>query len=119
LSEEKGKVTFSYNKPDDYKIIYVNGVYGGLTPRGDICCHFFLEYNKLPSKQEFGLIGGKIGERVEKKGKTLQVNRDLKVGIMLKADCAEDIANWLLEKVGILKGEKTPKKVKTLEGEKT
>ena len=119
LSKEKGKVKMLYNQPNDYKLTYINGVYGGITPRGDIMCHFFLEYLKLPEEEEFSLTGGKIGELVKKEGETPVINRDLKVGITLKADCAENIANWLLAKVNILKGEKNLAKVKPLKGEKT
>jgi hypothetical protein len=105
LSEKK-KIRFIYNKPDDYEILYVNGVFGGVTPRGDINCHFFFEYPLIPKAQEFEIEEGKLGKELVKATNTSPVNRDLKVGIVFKAEDAESIANWILDKVKLLRGEK-------------
>ncbi len=45
-------VKFTFQRPDDYKMYFVNGAYGGLTPHGDLICNFFFEYKTLPESEE-------------------------------------------------------------------
>ena len=105
--EEAKSVKFIYNTPDDYKIVYANGVFGGLTPRGDVNCSFFLEYPQVPKEQEFELDKeNKVGNLISVAGNVALVNRDLQIGIILKLEDAEIIANWLLTIVKAARGEK-------------
>lgn len=108
LPEEKEKVKLIYNKPEDYSIVFANGLYGGVSPRGDIHCHFFVESRPLPIEQEFKLSeDGKIGEEIGQSVSPVTIIRDLKVGIIVEPDVAQSIAEWLLDKVKVAKGEKT------------
>lgn len=105
------RINFVFKEPSDYQKHYVNGVYGGVTPRGDIHCHFFFEYPVLPEKQLFavspeGELGALLLTEIEG-GVAIDPNvpldeavltRDLKVGLIMKPDQAESIATWLLEK---------------------
>ncbi len=100
------KVRFLYSKPDDYKMIYANGAYGGITPRGDLICNFFLEYNDLPLEEVAPLVGGRVEadkiqrvDRVEHKPTELVIRRDLKVGIIIPVHQISTIANWMLDKL--------------------
>lgn len=102
---EKKKIKFIYNRPDDYKIVYTNGVFGGVTPRGDICCNFFFEHPLIPEAQVYEVEQGKIGKELIKATNTSVVNRDLKVGVVLKVEDAESIAKWILDRVKLLRGE--------------
>jgi len=106
--EVEKHVKFIYNRPDDYEIVYVNGVYGGLTPRGDISCNFFHEHFSIPREEEFEINkDGKMGKQILKRSDVQPINRDLKVGIVFKVEDAESIANWILDKVKASRGEKT------------
>ena len=107
MSEKKKHVKFIYNVDENYRTVYVNGVYGGITPRGDIHCSFFIEYNAIPEEEAFEVSEGKLGKKLDQPKEFTLLNRDLRVGLFLKADDAESIANWLLDKVRILRGEKT------------
>lgn len=108
LSAEKRKAQFLYNRPDDYKTVFANGVYGGVSTRGDIHCHFFVEHQTLPTTEEYELAkDGKLGKKIEDAREISTIARDLKVGIVFKVEDAEDIANWLLHKVKLIRGEKT------------
>ena len=102
LSETKKpkKIRFIYNKPEDYKIYPVNGLYGGITGRGDFVGHFFLERHELPDEEilpimEDGTLG-KVGKEPEEE---LKATRDLKVGIVINREQAVSVANWIIERV--------------------
>lgn len=94
------KVEFTHVKPDDYKAVYVNGVWGGITTRGDLFCNFFYEYNDVPEKVQMAIDEkGKIGKIISPVVKIPRVRRDLKVAVIMNPEQAVSIANWILQKV--------------------
>lgn len=111
MPKKKMKIRFLYNKPENYQSVFVNGVYGGITAKDDIDCHFFFEHGTLPIEQAFEVKeDGRLGRNLLKEEEIPSLTRDLKVGIVLKVEDAESIANWLLRKVKQVKGEKIGRK---------
>jgi hypothetical protein len=53
------KITFSYHAPEDVKPTYVNGVMGGINVKGELFCHFFLEYTELPYEETLTVVDEK------------------------------------------------------------
>lgn len=105
-AEAPERVRFIYQKPEDYKMVYVNGVYGGVTPRGELLCHFFQEYADVPAEEEFPLVEGKPQfdkgsrvERMEHAPTEAVVRRDVRVGLIIPAHQITSIANWMLDKL--------------------
>jgi hypothetical protein len=78
-----------------------------MTPRGELVCHFFYESEPTPKEESYLLTEeGKLGAKEEDAKNELELVRELKVGIVLNPVQAEDIANWILEKVGKAKPQK-------------
>jgi hypothetical protein len=91
-------VEFTYAKSDDYKVYFINGAYGGLTPHGDIECNFFFEHKPLPESEVLVNVGGKL-EKLPEEISNPQFTREIKVGIILTPPEARIIAKWLNDKV--------------------
>ena len=92
------KITFHYEKDEDYRLIPVNGVWGGMTPRGDILTHFFHESYTLPKAVTHVVTSdGQLGEEVQRIPKN-EIQRKVLVGMVLTAEQAESIGKWLLAK---------------------
>ena len=107
IMSEKKNVVFRYNKPENYNLVYVNGVYGGITPKGEIFCNFFYEHGVMPKEQIFEITeDGKMGQEVKGDEEQLIIDRDLKAGLIFKPADAELIAKWILDNVGKLRGVK-------------
>jgi hypothetical protein len=102
MTEEKKpkKVRFVYHKLEDYKVYPVNGLYGGVSSRGEFIGHFFLEHHEIP-KEEIQSIkeDGSLGEVEAKPSVEVKIDRDLQVGIMVNCEQAVNIANWILDRV--------------------
>jgi len=99
------EVSFEYDIPEDYQIEFVNGVFGGISPRGDIICHFFLERSEIPKEERFRILeDGKIGELLERKpsDEPKKILRELKIGLVLSPQQAASIAQWLAEKAALV-----------------
>jgi len=99
-SAEGLTVKFIYSKSEDYKLHYINGAYGGLTPRGDLICNFFFEYRELPEEEEHIVEGDQLRLKTEGiNAGPREVLRDMKTGVIMTPAQAEKLANWLMEKV--------------------
>ena len=94
------------SKSDDYAQIPANGIFGGLTPRGDLICHFFLEYQDLPEEETFPIEDGKpVTEATRRtfhvpvqEGEIL-MRREMKVAIILPIQQVPSVISWFEEKL--------------------
>jgi len=108
-TEEKKKITsvkFVFDKPEDYKRIYVNGVHGGVTSRGDLVCNFFYEHPDTPASETMPLVEGvpqtdkaSREDREKHEPNEVVIIRDLRVGLIIPIHLVSSIANWMLDKL--------------------
>ena len=92
------KITFRFEKDEDYRLIPVNGVWGGATPRSDILVNLFHESYTLPEVVTHAVTpGGELGGEVKRTPKG-EIHRKVLVGMVLTAEQAESIGRWLLER---------------------
>ncbi|MBI4746255.1 MAG: hypothetical protein HY786_06920 [Deltaproteobacteria bacterium] len=102
--EKISEIKFKYIFPDDYNPIYVNGIYGGVTPNGDIVANFFFERHALPNSQSQQLMAnGTLGELVSNEPEDLQKSmvRVVNSGVILNVRTAKELHRWLGEQLKI------------------
>jgi len=92
-------ITFKYRKASDYRVIAVNGAYGGPLPTGEIKADFFIEFREAPDTERFELRNNKIGPLIKQEPGEETWIRELQIGLVFSRNTANSIANWLLEKV--------------------
>jgi hypothetical protein len=96
---------FKYKFRSDYNPVYINGAYGGVSPRGELIVSFYLERAPVPNCEKRELIatpeGIKVGEIpiMEPTNYDHTLVRFVEAGIVMNLDTAESVANWILEKV--------------------
>lgn len=92
------KITFSFSRDDEYRVIPVNGVWGGVTPRSDIRVELFHESQAMPKTITHAVTPeGDLGAELERKPAPA-FHRQVFLGMMLTAEQAESIGRWLQEK---------------------
>ncbi len=93
------KISFDYIKSNQFRVIHVDGVHGGATPKGHaIQMAFFSERAPIPKRETYGLVGGKLGERKEKVERDAIV-REVEVEVIMDLETAKAITKWLGEKI--------------------
>ena len=98
MAQQVEKVKFSFTRDDNYRLIPVNGVWGGATPRGDIKVDFFYESLATPNEVTHEVTPeSRIGKELDRKPKQ-NLQRTVLVGMMLTPEQAESIGRWLQEK---------------------
>jgi hypothetical protein len=96
------KVTFRFTKDDSYRFAAVNGVWGGPTPRGDICVDFFYEHLAVPDAiTQSVLHGEKLGPELTREPDGRSIERTIVFGMMLTLEQAESIGEWLRDKARV------------------
>lgn len=91
-------ITFHYIKSNFFRVIRVDGAYGGLSPHGDIHMAVYNQRQPIPV-QTTNLItpDGKLGDesgKVAREG----IVREVEADINCSPHVARTIAKWLIEK---------------------
>ena len=97
--ERSEEVDIRFETSDDHMTVYANGVYGGMTSRGDMHMDFVTDHSERPDKQSFKINkDGSLGRQVDEEGGD-DVIRERQVSVFLKPDNAFSIATWMLAKL--------------------
>lgn len=102
--EEKVKCKYIFK--DNYNPKYVNGAFGGLSPRGEIIINFYFERNAIPNSQTYTIKENSIAEEiVEEREPKDHFNSKVRVienGIVLDYKNAKEIHRWLGEQIEVI-----------------
>lgn len=100
------EIEFFFEYEPSYRVVPVNGAWGGLTPRGELKLDFFVESIQTPERiknrmQDDGRLGDEISRTPERR-----IVRRLQVGILVGIEEAESIAKFIIGRVEELRKEK-------------
>jgi hypothetical protein len=92
----KNRMEFKYTKSPEYRLKYVNGAFGGPSPKGEIKIDFFIDHNEAPDLLVHEITSsGQIGDEIERKPDRQPITRELQVGIIMNLNDAKSIHEWL------------------------
>lgn len=98
---DKKIIRFDYLKSPLYRTIYINGIFGGISPRGQLVMTAWKERWPIPKQvthtlNEDGNLGNEIlPERVSRDA----VIREVEVGLQMDIDTAKSVRDWLTKKI--------------------
>jgi hypothetical protein len=99
---EEDNIKIKYIFSDDYNAKYASGVYGGVTPSGEIVANFFFERHGLPISQVHTITpSNELGPVIQNEPEDLPQTmvRVVENGIILNVKFAEVLINWLTDNV--------------------
>ena len=110
--KDQTTIKFIHQFPDDYRIVPANGAWGGVSPRGDLLMHLFVEHSQVP-REEIQIVkeDGSLAP-LKKTTKEIEVMRTMQIGVVLNVEQAVSIAKWMLEKVEKYKSAQKVEKTK-------
>jgi hypothetical protein len=95
-------VKFHLIKGNFFRVIHVDGAVGGITPSREIFLSLYNERAAIPQLVEQAISAdGSLGQEISRDGKD-GIVREIEVGVMLNAQVAQGIAEWLLKQAQIL-----------------
>ncbi|WP_028973132.1 hypothetical protein [Spirochaeta cellobiosiphila] len=100
------EITFEFVKDPDYKMIAINGAWGGVTPRGEIKFDLFFEHVDFPEEVSYMTTPDGLGPEVSRDPVKSSIIREVMMGIVMTPENAANLGHWLIEK----SNQATPKK---------
>ncbi|MCG2713074.1 MAG: hypothetical protein L6416_12240 [Candidatus Omnitrophica bacterium] len=96
---KKREIDIHYLKMSAYRTYHVDGIFGGITPRGKIYCELFIERNVTPQKITHEVLpDNRVGKETGRDGKQ-GIVREVECGIILDLDTAISLKDWLDNKI--------------------
>ena len=106
--QQDNRVVFQYEKDPDYRVVYANGAFGGVTPRGDIKFELFIEYVKAPETIVHSMTPDGLGPEIERLPDRTPITRESQVGVIMSPNQAKSLAHWLLGKLSEVEKKRSP-----------
>lgn len=101
--DKQTEIEFFFEYEPTYRVVPVNGAWGGLTPRGELKLDFFVESVQTPERIKNRMAGdGRLGDEISRIPERRIVRR-LQIGILVGIEEAESIARFILGRVEELK----------------
>jgi hypothetical protein len=103
-------VKFNHKFPDDYRIVAVNGAWGGISPRGDLLMHFFIEHKTVPDQEIKSLKEDGSFDDSKDFPTEIEIDRKMQIGVMMPREQAASLAHWILDKIQHFESDKKTKR---------
>jgi hypothetical protein len=92
------RIEFTTEYDPAYRVVGCNGIFGGLTPRGDLKLDFFEEYQAIPDRMTNKVTPeGVIGEEIERVP-PMHTVRMMRVSILMPPSQIPAMIEWLQDK---------------------
>jgi hypothetical protein len=96
-------VTFHYVKSNLFRVVHVNGAFGGLSPDGNMFIALYSERAPLPDVtvqkiEDNGQIGAELVEQRQSSG---GIVREMEVGLAMDIRTARIFRDWLTERIDL------------------
>jgi len=93
------EIKIFFRRAAEFKMIPVSGVWGGLTPQGNVYCDFFFEKAEIPENVVVQVgEGGTPAKEVGRNPQNQMFVREVVVGLSMQPEIARSIGQWLIEK---------------------
>jgi len=100
-SEKISDMEVHYLKTGSYRTYHVDGIFGGLSPRGILYVEPFVERAPTPTMIKHEITAdGRLGEEILRQGKS-GVIREIECGLIMDFNTAKTLHKWLGEKISM------------------
>ena len=93
------RVRFHYIKSNLFRAVHVDGAIGGITPAGNIHCAIYSERGAIPQTSEHPISEDGTLLPADSVDGQVGLVREMDVDLILNRRVAEDLRNWLTQKI--------------------
>ena len=101
INLEDQKVRFDYIKANQFRMIHVDGLFGGISPNSNIFMSLWSERWPIPKQTAHKLSkdGSIQGEILEERVSRDAIVREIDVGVVMNINVAIQMREWLNDKI--------------------
>lgn len=95
---EAGQIRYDYIKSNLFRVIYVQGIFGGITPKGNLQIALWNERWPIPkqSTYKFSSADGQISDEImEERVVRDAVVREVEIQLLMDIDTAKVFSSWI------------------------
>lgn len=97
-------ITFHFIKSNFFRVVHVDGAWGGITPQAKIHVDFYSERQPIPRSITSTVTDGRIGQEVRDSRESKEgIIREVEVGLVMDVAVAEQVIIWLQDRVTMAK----------------
>ena len=98
--KQPDEISIKWEYDKGYRLVPANGMWGGITPRGDLRIEFFVEAVPVPGSGETALLKDESGFYKERRKTPEQVTvvRKVQVGVMVPPQQVQSFMEWFKDK---------------------
>ena len=95
------EITIHYLKMKNYRTYHVDGIFGGVTPSGDIYIEPFVQRPVTPRTVAYGITeNGTIGDEIpDKRTGKAGIIREVESGLVMNIEVAKVLRDWIDRKI--------------------
>jgi hypothetical protein len=94
------KVKFDFKESQQFRIVHVDGAFGGPTPGGSLYLSLFNERHAMPDRVVHAIEGFQVGaEIVDERVASDAITRTNEVGVIMSFDSAKVLRDWLTRQI--------------------
>lgn len=99
--EASTRVVFDYLPSNLFRIVHVDGAFGGITPRGGLFVSLYSERPPIPTRMVHALTDDhQLGEEIREQRQVGDaIVREVEVGVMMDEAVARALNVWLAQKL--------------------
>lgn len=106
MTEGTKHISFKYVHPEDLRDLYVNGVWGGVTPQNEIFMHFYSERHAIPKKITHEINPDQSLGTVTSEEKGGDAVRLIQTSIVFNVATAIAFRDWLNDRINYINKDK-------------
>jgi hypothetical protein len=101
-SEDSRQIFFEYRRSDFFRSITIDGVNGGLSPRGKINAYLYSENRALPDRTTLTVTpSGEAKEQSDQRDTEALGTREVEANLIIDPSTAVSLAQWFAEQAAI------------------
>ena len=97
-AEELSSIDFYFVRSSTFRVVHMDGAWGGLTPNGEIQMAIYNERATLPERLTHDVQGRRLGAETDRQGPK-GIERELEVDIRINLEKALAMREWLSSKI--------------------
>jgi hypothetical protein len=103
-SQKSHDLLINYLKSHYFRVIHADGIWGGVSPRGNIHMSFYNERAALPDISRVTLSDQGQQVAPERYKSSSKIVREIEADVIIDLTTAKALSEWLLDKIQTLEG---------------
>jgi hypothetical protein len=100
IEEKNNEIDFHQKRLENYRTYYIDGIFGGITPRGLLALECFIERKSTPTRIKYLIKdSGELGAETERDDETKGLLREIECGLIIDINTAKSLVKWLSQKI--------------------